>query len=366
MYRRLGKIVSQVLFSPPLYQLPSLYVITPEEKQGGNTQHNGGQGKVVFRNRVRYGVWQYSGKEALSGVFAILPHPPHFTPRQEHKVFAGVFSRDSTALYSGNPNVETVVVDVTCQSSVDACFRVIRSKLDERGGELAGVVNNAGVFGAGPAEMASVEAYRQMNSVNVEGVLRVCKAAIPFLREADNGRLVNVASVVGRVAVPNHSHYCATKFAVRGITRCLYQELSQFNINVCSIEPGVFPGTDIFNTYEKELGKLWDDQTDEVKKAYGPTWLEQVRASMKDTVQGGNSDPSIVPEAMMHALLSPKPLRVYRPGRDSKALLFVPDSFLDNVMRSKAAASGTKMAEFENKIGYILTALGASFLLAKL
>ncbi|MEN6369034.1 MAG: SDR family NAD(P)-dependent oxidoreductase, partial [Thermotogota bacterium] len=81
------------------------------------------------------------------------------------------------------------------------------------------------------------EAIFQTNSM---GVLRVCCAVLPIMREQGTGRIVVVSSIAGRVAVPFQGLYSATKFAVEGLCEALRMEVKRFGIHVTLVEPGDF------------------------------------------------------------------------------------------------------------------------------
>lgn len=92
----------------------------------------------------------------------------------------------------------------------------------------------------GPVENVSDEEARIIFDTNVFGVLNVCRAAIPFLREAGGGYIINVTSLAAQMGLPFRGIYSASKFAVEGFTESLSQEVLQFGIKVVLIEPGDF------------------------------------------------------------------------------------------------------------------------------
>src|SRR6185437_11728903 len=111
-------------------------------------------------------------------------------------------------------------------------------------GGLALLVNNAGVFSLGPITGVSLEEWRRVQAVNVEGVILGCKHAIPALAEraprwAGGAAIVNLSSVAGLVGNAGASCYSASKGAVRLMTKCLALELAPARIRVNSVHPGV-------------------------------------------------------------------------------------------------------------------------------
>lgn len=102
------------------------------------------------------------------------------------------------------------------------------------------VVNNAGVALAGTVEETPIEDYEWILGINLWGVIYGTKAFLPYLREAAEGHIVNISSVFGLFAQPTQSGYNASKFAVRGFTESLRQELDMDdgNVSCTSVHPG--------------------------------------------------------------------------------------------------------------------------------
>ena len=108
----------------------------------------------------------------------------------------------------------------------------------ERLGGLDALVNNAGVMLLGPIEGAPTDQWRQMVNVNVLGLLYCTQAALPLIRDAGGGNIVNISSVAGRVGNPGTAVYNATKWAVVGFSEALRKEAAPSKIRVTCIEPG--------------------------------------------------------------------------------------------------------------------------------
>jgi NAD(P)-dependent dehydrogenase (short-subunit alcohol dehydrogenase family) len=107
----------------------------------------------------------------------------------------------------------------------------------ETGGQLHGLVNNAGVYLGGPLELMKPEEIELTFAVNVTGLLSVTRACLPLLRAAQ-GRIINISSISGLVAMPGVSVYAGSKHAVEAITDSLRVELHSFGIKVIAVEPG--------------------------------------------------------------------------------------------------------------------------------
>ena len=152
------------------------------------------------------------------------------------KIAGSLATRFSTA------RLIPVVCDVTSDASVESAFK----KIHEEFGALDALVNNAGYGGYGSVEEMPLDAFRANMETNFFGVLRCTKAALPLLRAAAKNStrrwgaaIVMVSSIVGRRAFPLASAYCATKFAVEGLSESLRLELWNERISVSVVNPGL-------------------------------------------------------------------------------------------------------------------------------
>ncbi len=100
------------------------------------------------------------------------------------------------------------------------------------------VVNNAGVSVLKTFADHSLDDLRWLVGINFWGVVHGCKFFLPELMKVDEAHIVNVSSLFGFVGIPGQSSYCATKFAVRGLTESLWAELLDTHVGVTSIHPG--------------------------------------------------------------------------------------------------------------------------------
>jgi NAD(P)-dependent dehydrogenase (short-subunit alcohol dehydrogenase family) len=133
--------------------------------------------------------------------------------------------------------VEPVLLDVTDRASIQAA---VEGALARHGG-LDVVVNNAGIGAIGSVEDTAEEIYRRVFETNVFGTLAVIQTVLAPMRAAGGGTIVNVGSIVGRVAVPFQGVYSASKHAIGALTDALHYETSRFGIRMRVVEPGRIP-----------------------------------------------------------------------------------------------------------------------------
>lgn len=130
-----------------------------------------------------------------------------------------------------------VLVDAFDVSSADAFSTFADRVADELGGAHV-IVNNAGVSLSGEFLELSLEDWEWIVGINLWGVVYGSRLFLPQLLEKDEAHLVNISSVFGIIGVPTQTAYCATKFAVRGLTESLHIELAETNVGVTSVHPG--------------------------------------------------------------------------------------------------------------------------------
>lgn len=154
-------------------------------------------------------------------VVATMRHP-------DPAVFGGKFG-------SASDRLRILPLDVTSQTSIAA--------LVEAAGPIDVLVNNAGVGGVGAFEAMPMSLIRQLIETNTIGVMAMCQAFIPQMRERRSGCIVNVTSSVTLGAFPLAAAYTATKQAIEGFSGSLAHELGHFDIQVKLVEPGYAPTT---------------------------------------------------------------------------------------------------------------------------
>lgn len=137
----------------------------------------------------------------------------------------------------------------------------------ERFGVIDVLLNNAGFGLLGAVEEATVEEVERLFRTNVFGVIWVTQAILPYMRAQRSGRIFNISSIGGYRGGAGFGVYCATKFAVEGLTEALYQELAPLGIHVTVFEPGYFR-TDFLDASSLAMSSAYiDDYTSTVGAA---------------------------------------------------------------------------------------------------
>jgi len=200
-----------------------------------------------------------------------------------------------------NARFQGVKLDVTSSESID---RAIRTVLEDNEGVLGAVVNNAGFGMPGAIEDLSRDAMRHQFEVNLFGLQELTNRLIPVFRRQGYGRIVNVSSVVGRIALPFMGIYSASKFALEAVSDVLRVELSKDPIGVSLIEPGP-----IETRFSVNCTTQGEDGLDMENSRFG----EAYRSYFEKRRSGGMSEdrfrlpPEAVAWKIVDALESPRP-----------------------------------------------------------
>lgn len=160
---------------------------------------------------------------------------------QGHNVFASMRAPEAKNSESSRrlkqAGIHVVELDVTDNDTVQSAV----SYVHERAGKLDVLINNAGFASAGISEAFSDQQVAALFDVNVIGVQRVIRAALPIMRSQSSGLIINIGSILGRVTFPFFGLYGASKFALEALTDGYRYELSQMGIDVVLVQPSAFP-----------------------------------------------------------------------------------------------------------------------------
>jgi NAD(P)-dependent dehydrogenase (short-subunit alcohol dehydrogenase family) len=194
--------------------------------------------------------------------------------------------------------LKAVQLDVTDDASVRAAV----SRVAGESGGLDNLVNNAGYGFLGTVEEATdAEILRQFD-VNVFGVGRMCRAALPLMRARRSGVIVNITAWLGRMGFPLLTYYNASKYAVEAITDSLRYEAAPFGIRVHSVMPG------LFGTRFVSGGLVANPATVSTASPYAALAAKLIPVVAKKINEG--PDPVAVAEAVLRVIEDPgSPIR---------------------------------------------------------
>jgi NAD(P)-dependent dehydrogenase (short-subunit alcohol dehydrogenase family) len=133
----------------------------------------------------------------------------------------------------------TDVVAIPCDIRKEADVRAAIATILERWTSVDVLINNAGVIQVGPLEHMTIEDFDNAMAAHFWGPLYLMMAVVPSMRRRGFGRIVNISSIGGRVAVPHMAPYCASKFALVGLSDSVRAELNQYGIAVTTVTPGL-------------------------------------------------------------------------------------------------------------------------------
>ena len=144
--------------------------------------------------------------------------------------------RPGSALPAG---IGRTIADVSDAIDVDRLFRAVGEDL--RGLDV--LVNNAAITGpVGPIDTNDPAEWSRTINVNLIGQFHCIRKAVPLLREAGGGSIVNISSIAGRLGFPNRTAYAASKWAIIGLTQSVAMETGEYNIRANAILPGIVAG----------------------------------------------------------------------------------------------------------------------------
>lgn len=224
----------------------------------------------------------------------------------------------AVAAETARVSVETVLLDVTDASRCAEVVDQVRPW---------GIVNNAGFSGVGAIEDVSDEEVRQQLETMVVAPMRLARLAMPYMRAAGGGRIVNVSSIYGLTTTPFSGWYQASKHALEAASDALRLEVARDGIRVVLIEPGGFK-TGIWQEFEADVSRREDSG---YEAAY-----HRIR-SLLEPFMRFMGEPEDAAKVIAKALTADAPHARYLVGRDAQFIAaaqpFLPSGVRDRVTR---------------------------------
>lgn len=227
--------------------------------------------------------------------------------------------------------IEVIPLDVTSEEQIVSAVSTIIASHHQ----IDLLVNNAGYACGGFVEELSAEQWRKQFDVNVFGVIDVTRAVLPYMREKQNGTIINLSSISGRFGFPGLAPYAASKHAIEGFSESLRLEMLPYNVHVVLIEPGSYRTS------------IWDKGIQETTVNPRSPYAAQTKQmiSYVKKIKQQAPDPAEVVSLIVRAATTPKPRLRYPVGRGvgftllAKSLL--PWKWIEYFVRTKGISPGS-------------------------
>ena len=227
------------------------------------------------------------------------------------------------------------VMTIRCDIRRRADVRGAVDTIIDRWHAIDVLVNNAGVMQVGPLEHMTQEDFQNAMATHFWGPLHLMLEIVPIMRHRGFGRIVNVVSIGGKIAVPHLAPYCASKFALLGLSDAVRAELDRYGIRVTTVTPGLMRTGSPVNAQFKgrhEAEYAWF----KVSSSIPGVSIDAGRAARKilDACRHGDPELTITPQAGAAALVN-----AAMPGAVARAMMLVnralpgPDSASGNAGR---------------------------------
>lgn len=251
--------------------------------------------------------------------------------KRGYTVLAGVRTRAAQVELSswdaGPGRIQVCHLDITCEEQIDAAVHLAEKTVSPEVPFF--LLNNAGITVPGPIEFVALEDLRKAFEVNLIGQLAMVQAFLPLIRRS-RGRIVQVSSAMGRLAMPLSGPYAASKYALEGLMDSLRRELHRSGVKVCLLEPG---------SVRSAIWRKIDAQADDIERRL-PAEARQryegvakVMSVLWKKAEAEAVSPAAVARALVHALESRSPKARYPVGTDARLIalmsVFLPGRALD-------------------------------------
>jgi short-subunit dehydrogenase len=216
-----------------------------------------------------------------------------------------------------NLQLQAIELDVDNDKSViDAINTIVeeRKRIDV-------LINNAGYALGGALEDSSISEIKAQFETNLFGAVRVTKAVLPVMRRQGQGKIVNITSMGGRIAIPLSSSYHGSKFALEGLSESIQYELEPFGIKIILIEPGAV-GSNFWKNIK--IAKSSSDSNSPYSQ-FGNKILKAYMEMEQNTIS-----PSVVAKTILDAITSNNPQLRYVVGEDAAKTLDARKNMPDN------------------------------------
>lgn len=224
--------------------------------------------------------------------------------------------------------IHPIALDITKDESSRACVE----QIFREAGSIDILVNNAGFGSEGAIEDVPMQDAKYQMEVNVFGAMRLTQLVLPKMRQNKYGKIVNISSVGGKIALPLGGWYHASKFAIEALSDSMRMEVKPFGIDVIVIEPGGI---------KSEWGEIAMESL--VRVSGNSAYNEMVKGAEKSykRTENNNSEPIVIARLIKKGIEASKPKTRYIGGTMAKPLLFL-RSILSDKMLERLIVRQTK------------------------
>jgi NAD(P)-dependent dehydrogenase (short-subunit alcohol dehydrogenase family) len=260
--------------------------------------------------------------------------------RRGFHVLAGV-RRDQDADAIRGPDIERLIIDITNPDHI----RALAARVDEdpQGRAVRALVNNAGIGVNAPVEVFALDEWRRLFEVNFFGHIAVTQTLLPSLTRS-KGRVINISSVGGKIAMATYGPYAGAKFALEAVSDSLRREIAPFGVQVVVVEPGAVR-TNIAGRAIATAHEVASTMTPEQSQRYGGL-VQAITAQAASVTESAGLSADAAAEVIAKAVTARKPRTRYTVSRDAALITLLvrtlPDRILDRVLAAALRPYFTK------------------------
>ena len=248
--------------------------------------------------------------------------------RRGFHVLAGVRREQDFDAIRGS-GIEPFIIDVTNPDHIRALATRVHEDPQARG--VRALVNNAGIGVNAPVEVFAIDKWRHLFEVNFFGHIAVIQTILPALIRS-KGRVVNISSVGGKIAMATYGPYAGTKFALEAVSDALRRETEALGVNVIVVEPGAVK-TEMLGRVAVTGERILGEMTTEQRSRYATLMrsiISQAQAAIPKGVPAEEAG-----RVIANAITSKQPRARYTVGREAALLpllAMLPDRMLDRIL----------------------------------
>jgi NAD(P)-dependent dehydrogenase (short-subunit alcohol dehydrogenase family) len=205
--------------------------------------------------------------------------------------------------------LEVLDMDVCEDASVDSAV----AEIERRAGPVNILVNNAGIAIGAMIEEIKIADLRKQFETNFFGAIRVAQRVLPQMRQARRGRIINMSSIAGKVAIPVMGPYSATKHALEAASDSLRLELFPFGVHVVLIEPGYIPTSMNQNARDLSSAYIQGGETSPYRGVY-----QGFQDTWKKTMDSAHDTPEDCARVILQAIQDDPPCARYLVTNEAK------------------------------------------------